>query len=356
MSNSNRREFVKMIGFTALSSAVMSETIAKAQRIPANNQTGTIQDVQNIVILMQENRPFDHHFGTLQGVRGFNDPRAINIKLPLSSGTGSTPVPVFLQPAGASNIKAGFAVAPDSNNLGGPADGVDVVPPYRVNPADANPGQMMLGLTYFAGTSHAWKNTQTCWNLGQHDSWASENGYETMSYMTREDLPYHYALADAYTVGDAYHFSLMGPTNPNRMYLWTGCVGNVSYLGAGGSDGDGYGPVTGNGLSPNNAYYVWETFPETLQAAGITWKIYQTSPARFSVPISETARATALPATTPTIPCFTSNSTRRPLRARRCTTTPAPARRSSAAFRLRRRPRRPGRPGPRACSPTSPAT
>jgi phospholipase C len=274
MSNSNRREFVRMIGFTALSGA-LSETIAKAQQIQANNLTGTINDVQHIVILMQENRPFDHHFGTLQGVRGFNDPRAININLPLSSGTGSTPVPVFLQPAGASNIKSGFAVAPNSNNLGGPANGVDVVPPFRVNPADVSPGQMMLGLTYFAGTNHSWKNTQTCWNLGQHDSWASENGYISMSYMIREDLPYHYALADAFTVGDAYHSSIMGPTNPNRMYLWTGCVGNVNYLGAGGTDGDGYGPVTANGLSPNNAYYVWETFPETLQAAGITWKIYQ---------------------------------------------------------------------------------
>ena len=58
-----------------------------------------------------------------------------------------------------------------------------------------------------------------------------------MSYMTREDIPYHYALADAFTVGDAYHCSIMGPTNPNRCYLWTGCIGNVNYLGSGGTDG-----------------------------------------------------------------------------------------------------------------------
>src|SRR6202007_2122418 len=68
---------------------------------------------------------------------------------------------------------------------------------------------------------------------------------------------------------------MMGPTNPNRCYIWTGCVGNVNYLGAGGTDGHGAGPVTSNGLSVNNAYYVWKTFPETLQAAGVTWKIYQ---------------------------------------------------------------------------------
>ncbi|MBV8360350.1 MAG: DUF756 domain-containing protein, partial [Deltaproteobacteria bacterium] len=69
--------------------------------------------------------------------------------------------------------------------------------------------------------------------------------------------------------------SIMGPTNPNRMYLWTGCIGNVNYLGRGGTDGLGAGPVTYNGLSVNNAYFIWETFPEVLEAAGISWKIYQ---------------------------------------------------------------------------------
>jgi phospholipase C len=95
-----------------------------------------------------------------------------------------------------------------------------------------------------------------------------------MAHLTRDDIPYHYALADAFTVGDGYHCSIMGPTNPNRCYLWTGCVGNVNYLGSGGVDGVGGGTVTGNGLE-NGAYYVWKTFPETLQAAGVSWKIYQ---------------------------------------------------------------------------------
>ena len=103
----------------------------------------------------------------------------------------------------------------------------------------------------------------------------STKGPIAMSYMTRDDIPYHYALADAFTVGDAYYCSIMGPTNPNRCYMWTGCIGNVNYLGSGGTDGMGAGPVTANGLSVNDAYYVWETFPEVLQAAGVSWKIYQ---------------------------------------------------------------------------------
>lgn len=270
MSNTNRRTFMQLMGLTgAASLTTMKANIAKALGIAANSRTGTIQDVEHVVILMQENRPFDHHFGTLRGVRGYNDPRAIKINLPLKTG-GTAPVPVFLQPAGAANVAAGFAVAPDYGDLGGPSNGVDVIPPFRVNPNGANPG-----LTYLPGTDHSWQATHACWNHGQYDKWPITNGPMVMAYNTREDLPFHYALADAFTVGDAYHCSIMGPTNPNRMYLWSGCVGNVNYLGTGGTDGHGAGPATSNGLSANNAYWVWNTFPEVLQAAGVSWKVYQ---------------------------------------------------------------------------------
>ncbi|MGP0076497.1 MAG: phosphocholine-specific phospholipase C [Bryobacteraceae bacterium] len=272
MSHIDRRKFLQLMGMSATVGALQAN-IAKAQQIPANNGTATIRDVEHIVILMQENRPFDHHFGTLRGVRGFSDPRAVNIHLPLQSGTGSAPASVFLQPAGAANVAAGFGVPPGT--VGGPSDGVDVIPPFRVNPDSVSPGLKTLGLTYLPGTDHSWQASHAGWDEGQYDNWANTNGPIAMSYMTREDLPYHYALADAFTVGDAYHCGILGPTNPNRMYLWTGCVGNVNYLGAGGTDGHGAGPVTYNGLSMNNAYFVWKTFPETLQAAGVSWKIYQ---------------------------------------------------------------------------------
>src|SRR6202162_3171228 len=141
MSNTNRRTFLQLMGLTtAATLTTMKSNIAKALAIPANDRTRSIRDVEHVVILMQENRPFDHHFGTLRGVRGFNDPRAVNINLPLQSGTGTTPVPVWLQPAGAANVAAGYGVPPNSGNLGGPSDGVDVIPPFRVNPNGANPG------------------------------------------------------------------------------------------------------------------------------------------------------------------------------------------------------------------------
>src|SRR5262249_8398968 len=119
MSNSHtdRRQFLQLLGLTAVGST-LNANIAKALAIPANHRTGTIHDVEHIVILMQENRPFDHHFGTLRGVRGFSDPRAVNIHLPLQGNTGTTPASVFLQPAGAANEAAGFAVPPGT--VGGP--------------------------------------------------------------------------------------------------------------------------------------------------------------------------------------------------------------------------------------------
>src|SRR5215510_172492 len=113
----DRRKFLQLTGATALTG--LQANIAKALAISAHNDTGTIKDVKHVVILMQENRPFDHHFGTIRGVRGFSDPRAVNINLPKKSGSGTSPASVFLQPAGAANEALGYSKQPDT--FGGPA-------------------------------------------------------------------------------------------------------------------------------------------------------------------------------------------------------------------------------------------
>ena len=272
MKHTDRRQFLRVLG-TGTMATTLGANISKALAIPANNRTGTIKDVEHIVILTQENSSFDHHFGTLAGVRGFADPRAARINLPTTDG-GTAPASVFLQPCTGSAEAAPYGVA--SASFGGPANGIPVLPPIRLNPAVISPGLNSLGLTWLDGTGHGWTDGHAAWNLGANDGWVAAKQHPwTMAYMTREDIPYHYALADAFTVGDNYHCSIMGPTNPNRCYLWTGCIGNVDYLGAAGTDGHGAGPIINNGLSPNGAYLAWETFPEVLQAAGVSWKIYQ---------------------------------------------------------------------------------
>jgi phospholipase C len=199
--------------------------IRNALAIPANNETGSIRDVEHIIILMQENRSFDHYFGTLKGVRGFGDTRAITLP------TGN---PVWYQPLAAD---AGYVL------------------PFR-------PSAPNLGLQFLQDLAHDWSTTHTAWNGGLYDQWVPAKGTTTMAYMTRDDIPFHYALADAFTICDAYHCSIMSATDPNRYYMWTGWVGN---------DGAGGGPVIDN----SELGYGWSTYPEVLQNAGISWKIYQ---------------------------------------------------------------------------------
>ena len=218
----NRRTFLQLLTTGALAGA-FPDSIARALAIPAHVRTGTIDDVEHIVIIMQENRSFDHYFGTLQGVRGFGDPRAVTLK------TGQS---VFQQPHGNSYLMPFHPAAPN------------------------------LGLTFLQDLPHDWTSTQKAWNQGEYDQWVPNKGTTTMAHLVRSDIPYHYALADAFTICDAYHCSLLGPTDPNRYYMWTGWVGN---------DGLGGGPVVGN----EEAGYSWHTYPERLQAAGISWKIYQ---------------------------------------------------------------------------------
>jgi len=224
MDTSDRRTFLKLIGSSALAAAVPLD-LTRALAIPAHHRTGTIEDVEHIVILMQENRSFDHYFGTMRGVRGFADPRAV--KLP--SGQS-----VWHQPH-----ESGFLL------------------PYRPNVQD-------LGMTFLPDPPHGWNDTHAAWNRGQYDRWVPNKGVETMTYHTRKDLPYQFALADAFTICDNYHCSLMGPTDPNRYHMWTGWVGN---------DGAAGGPVITNA----EAGYDWSTYPERLERAGISWKVYQDS-------------------------------------------------------------------------------
>ncbi len=218
----DRRTFLKVLTTGALS-ATFPESIARALQIPANNRTGTIQDVEHIIVLMQENRSFDHYFGTLRGVRGYGDPRAIT----LPSGK-----PVWYQP-----------------------DGESYVLPFK-------PSAPNLGLQFIEDLAHDWTSTHAAWNLGTYDQWIPNKTSTTMAHLTRSDIPFHYALADAFTICDAYHCSVLSSTDPNRYYMWTGWFGN---------NGENGGPVVDNAETG----YGWSTYPERLQQAGISWKIYQ---------------------------------------------------------------------------------
>jgi phospholipase C len=175
--------------------------------------------IEHVVVLMQENRSFDHYFGTLRGVRGFDDRSALRAHRDS----------VFAQN--------------DANHA--------CVKPYL----HASPAAI-------ADLDHSWHGTHAAWNDGRCDAWVKSKGQASMAYLDRAAIPFHFALADAFTLCDHYFCSVMGPTNPNRLYLWSGTCDPNGLAG---------GPAIDNARSG----FRWTTYPERLQAAGVDWKIYQ---------------------------------------------------------------------------------
>ena len=238
----NRRKFLKVSASMAGAAAAMTvfpESIRKALAVEPNSVTGTIQDVEHIVVFMQENRSFDHYLGHLKGVRGYND------RFPLALPNG---LPVWFQPR--------------------KEDPTKTVLPFRYDTTQPSVNAQCIG-----GLPHTWTTTQTALNGGRADQWAVQKTNMTMGYHVREDIPFHYALADAFTVCDNYFCSIPGNTHPNRMYLMTGMVD---------PKGTGGGPLMDNIDYIDNQFdaqqmapFTWTTYPERLEAAGISWQIYQ---------------------------------------------------------------------------------
>ena len=233
MPAKTRRGFLKMAAGGAVAANLLPGAIARALAVPAARRTGTIMDVEHIVVFMQENRSFDHYFGHLRGVRGYND----RFPTPLPNGK-----PVWFQPR---QMQPGEPILP-----------------FHLD--TSRTAAQCLG-----ALDHGWSKTQAAFDSGRYGLWPANKTDMTMGYHQRTDIPFHYALADAFTVCDQYFCSLPGPTHPNRMYLMTGMVDPT---GAGG------GPLVDNNDIvdvPKLPPFTWTTYPERLEAAGISWQIYQ---------------------------------------------------------------------------------
>ncbi|MGJ7529240.1 phosphocholine-specific phospholipase C [Variovorax sp. GB1P17] len=249
-SNPGRRRFLRSSATTAGAAAALTmlpPSIQRALAIPPNNVKGTIEDVEHVVILTQENRSFDHYFGTLQGVRGFNDPR------PHVLPDGR---PVWYQPTPNESPVDPKRVY---NPRGLPSDATYVLPFY-IDPRTTKG---------HAGTQHGWSDGHGALNNGKNNQWLNQKqDAMTMGYLRRRDLAFHYALADAFTICDAYHASVPADTVPNRVHLWTGTIDPRNVMGT---------QPNGPGLQERNGSngYTWTTYPERLEAKGIRWKLYQ---------------------------------------------------------------------------------
>ncbi|WP_010218114.1 phosphocholine-specific phospholipase C [Sphingomonas sp. PAMC 26621] len=232
----DRRSFLN--GASSLAGVASLPAAARDLRAPQ----GSIADVEHVVILMQENRSFDHYFGTLRGVRGFGDPRPVT----LPSGK-----PVWAQRRA-------------------DRDGGQTAWPFRLDYTATN-------ARCFTGLDHSWKDSQNRWR--NWDVWAEQKGALTMAHLTRADIPYYHALADAFTICDGYHCSLQGPTGPNRLYHFTGTSGlSVGQAGVycvtnGGADDNPCADMARD--DPRFTGLPWRTYAGRLEEAGVSWRVYQ---------------------------------------------------------------------------------
>lgn len=218
--------------------------IDRALAIPANSRTGSIRDVKHIVIHMQENRAFDHYLGMLNGVRGFGDPRPLRL------------------PGGRSVWAQASAEHADGHVLPFHGDS-KTTRSFTVDGADQ---------------SH--QENIHIFNRGRFDRWGHTGALSNrMLHYTAGDLPFYYALADAFTVCDAYHCSTMTQTYPNRLHMFSGCngggtVGGDPEMSNYGEDETPSADMTEDHPLRPDAYR-WTTYAERLQAAGVSWKVYQ---------------------------------------------------------------------------------
>jgi phospholipase C len=237
MTSITRRQALRNAGAAMAGAAVASSGIDDllARAAAASPPHGRLKDIEHVVILIQENRSFDHYFGTLSGVRGFGDRRAH--KTFLQRGVdGRTIHPFHLQ----------SACLPDLTHDWGPQH------------LSWNHGKMNRFLF-----EHETEDVPSKYGSPQG------TGVETMGYYRRSDLPFYYALADAFTICDAYHCSVIGPTDPNRLFSVSGTIDPAGKHG---------GPLVETiSISKRQAaagQFTWTTMPERLQAHGITWKAY----------------------------------------------------------------------------------
>ena len=235
-------------GSTLRSGKISDEQARLIDKVTEASATGaaSLSDVKHIVILMQENRSFDHYFGTISGVRGFSDPNV------LLNANGT---PIFEQ----------YGYQPGT----GPSSSGYLQPFNLLNDPPSENGEDTNDI------AHDWVTQHDSWDGGKLDSFITAhlaadghtNGPVTMGYFTRSELSFYYALADAFTICDGYFCSVLGPTDPNRLMAISASIDP-----AGGSGG----PVitTASDRIAMTGTLNWKTYPEALLEAGVSWKVY----------------------------------------------------------------------------------
>jgi phospholipase C len=243
-----RRETLLAGGAVLGASALMTNSLI-AKALASSPQCGSLADIEHVVILVQENRSFDHYFGSYRGVTGFADPQVQR----LNDGSGLT---IFAQPG----YPNGFAG--------------DHLYPFHLD--SFNNGECTNDINHSWGPQHAY------WDGGKLDAFVKRhiavdgatNGPLAMGYYSRNDLSFYYALADAFTICDHYFCSVFGPTDPNRLYTMSATLDPAGKQG---------GPILSTSSTRVERFGTlsWTTMPEQLRGRGVSWKVYGSADGNF---------------------------------------------------------------------------
>ncbi len=238
-------------GIGALSACSRSPSTASISKAASTTAAGSdLGAIDHVIFLMMENRSFDHYYGTYPGVRGFDDHGAADLgafSQPYAANTSSAPVGRLL--------------------------------PFHLDTVHTDEADCTFDLTHDWGPQHQCRNGGTMDAFVQvhtrPDNEGPAQGTLTMGYYTRDDIPFYFALADAFTLCDGYHCSVLGPTHPNRLMQMSGTIDPAGRAG---------GPVLTTNQAPSALFSVsWPTMPEVLEDAGITWKHYNPTGTLYSI-------------------------------------------------------------------------
>ena len=229
------RRAVLQAGAAAGAAALAADPLTQLASAAKTKPLGKLTDIDHVIILIQENRSFDHYFGTYSGVNGFGDVAAKSI---------------FEQ--------GGY-----------PVEGFE----GKLLPFHLNAGDMTQ---CFPDITHSWVPQHKAWDNGALDQIVATHleydgaaaGPATMGYYEQADIPFYRALANEFTICDRYFCSVLGPTYPNRLLSLTGMLD---------PNGEHGGPLVQTTAIPpelNETPFTWTTMPEQLQSAGVTWKSY----------------------------------------------------------------------------------
>lgn len=155
------------LGIAAATALIVGQATT-ALAAAASNSTG-LEKIKYFVYFMQENRAFDHYYGTMAGVRGFNDP---NVGIQENGNN------LYYQPD------------PKSTDV---KNGTKYLLPFQFTGNRA-------GCTL--GGSNAWVPFHAAINNGSNNDWPSGNSPMSMGYEVRDQIPYHFALAESFTIAD----------------------------------------------------------------------------------------------------------------------------------------------------------